>query len=1162
MMPPGHVFASSVELFSFANRSAAKVSAVVAIFACLSAAEVRANVFGNVPEAAEYNVAYELNIPLDGGFQGAVPVPYSINNSATAAPGGFDRVAYYFEITQASGTSWVYASMDAFTTQVGQTGLPHAVNNPVTFQQRVDNLSVQSNVVGMKTGSFDRGQIEFWHHSYSAANGTSVFAASATTNDWGDTIGTTASGYGSFQIHNPGSRQVLFAYNRWASAGVSDDVGIGNSTGTHPDWTFASNSGNSTSRKLVVLVRPKRFNVNFSAVPMNGQVTPRNVAANTAVISIAGNETLGGFDKAVLKTFRNGVPQGPDIEQSLVYAGGSASFSFAPTIPAELASYAFEVHLQQGANRFLVRRVSDVTAGDVYLWYGQSNAQSNLYSGSAAAYASPWIRTFGMSSDSAIVTEAYNFWVEGVGDGSLNVPGGVGQWPLVVGRKIVDTYSIPVAILNGARGGYAMTKLQRDDANPDLLSDTGTTVFRVYNRLRYRAIQAKVAGAVRGIFFYQGESDSNNTAQHITGFGSLMTDWRVDYPALEKVFVTQLHVGCGAVTRELPELRDAQRMLPDVYEEVRIMSTNGLTTHTDNCHFPFVGGYETHGLNSFRQVRRELYNAPDAPAIDAPNPARVEIANLAADRLRIVMRKAGAGLVVDSGALVDFRLSGSSAILLSATVTQDSIELQYDRPVSGATRLDYLAHIGSAGGWVRNSNGVGLLAFSEPIISTYPILTLISPTGVTELLPGSIYQLSASASTAAASITRMEILIDGILHTAVNASGSITANWTVPPSGIHTIVFRATNNLGETTEKSVAIVAGTIPSPGGVSQGLSVWLKPERGIIRDASGAVSSWQDSVSINNSCVQANTAAKPSYAANVFGPMPGVTFGGDDFLAAPSGMSTGSYTKVVRVLLSDLSQPGNMLSSAGPSGTLRHALFMSSTAFPRLWHNSSFATSITAMVANQAHILTGTYDAVSNTGTLYLDGIQVGSGLSPSNNDNSDSTYQLGAIAASNFLRGSIGEAIIYNRVLGNTERASVETYLTNKVLPPPAAPRLGYVTWRNNNITPPADNSPQGDANSNGIPNLVEFALGLDPGAPGSPPTLEISTTPGMVDVRYTRPTDRTGVSWQLIESSDLLEWFPVTDLPGPASGGIEERFFKRPLNPNEQVFYALRVTLVP
>ncbi|MEI8084387.1 MAG: hypothetical protein WCI74_21310, partial [Actinomycetes bacterium] len=171
-------------------RAKSITTAVLAGAVCISglaSTTARADVFSNVPQAADFNIAYELNIPVNGAFQGTTPVPYSVNNSSTAAPVGFDRVAYYLELTSAAGTTWVYASMDAFTTSVTQTGLPHAVNNPVSFQQSVSNLTVSSNVAGVQTGSFDRGQIEFWHHSYSATNGTAVFAAPSTTlYDWGD----------------------------------------------------------------------------------------------------------------------------------------------------------------------------------------------------------------------------------------------------------------------------------------------------------------------------------------------------------------------------------------------------------------------------------------------------------------------------------------------------------------------------------------------------------------------------------------------------------------------------------------------------------------------------------------------------------------------------------------------------------------------------------------------------------------------------------------------------------------------------------------------------------------------------------------------------------------------------------------------------------------
>ncbi len=1130
------------------------------LFLLAASGLLQADVFSNVPEASGYNVAYELAIPVNGAFQGTTPVPYSVNNSTTAAPAGFDRVAYYMELTTATGTSWVYTSMDAFTTSVTATGLPHAVNNPVSFQQAVSNLTVFSNVTGVQTGSFDRGQIEMWHNSYTAANAVASFAASASNYDWGDTMSATASGYGSFQIHNPGAKQAVLCYNRWAaSTTTNDDVGIGPFTGTvvtngtQPDWTFAANSANYTSRKLVVLVRPKRFTVTFTSLPLNQQITPRNLSTNNAVIPIAATVTTAGFDKAVLKVFRNGVAYGADTEQTLTYTSGNAPFSFNPTIPAELASYSFEIYLKQGTTLHLVRRVSDVTAGDVLMWYGQSNSEAAVRVGSANAYASPWIRTFGMSSDDATVTQAYPFWVQGDGDGSRNVAGGVGQWALVVGKKIVDTYGIPVAILNGSRGGYSMPKLQRDDADLNNLADTGTTIFRVYNRLRYRAMQAKVANGVRAIFYYQGESDVDNAAQHTSGFASLMADWQVDYPAVEKVFVTQLHVGCST-TREQPALRDAQRLLPELYEKVRVNSSNGLTAHTDNCHYPFVGGYETHGLNVFRQVARDLYGAPDGPNIDAPNPQGVEWGNPTGTRLRIVLQKPGAQLTVDAAALPDFRLNGSSAVLLSSSVTNTAIELQYDRPVTGATSLDYLAHIGNAAGWVRNVNGVALLTFSEPITSDLPFITVTSPSAATQLGTGDVIPLSATVATSAGTVSKTEVFVDGILYASA-AAGSISSNWTVPSSGTHKIVFRATISTGRVREESVVVFAGPTAAPAGIATGLNVWLKPEAGIIRDANGLVSAWQDSSGNGNHCVQATDTLKPTYQPNRFGTLPGVCFTGDDWLASAAGMSTGSYTKIVRVLMDDFTLPsGNILSSGASSGT-RHALYMAGTTQPRIWHSAIFVTSSGSMIAGRGHVIVATYDGTTKAGRIYLDGVLSGSGTAAANT--SDASFQLGALAGGNFMKGAIGEAIIYNRVLTDPERTSVEGYLANKISVPADAALLNYNTWSAATISPPADATPNGDANGNGIRNAIEFALKL---APGNLKPLDVQAGPTAIDVRYLKPTDRTGVSYQLMESFDLQTWNPVTDLPADVSGGFEERFYSRPLAPQKKAFYKLRVTV--
>ena len=333
--------------------------------------------------------------------------------------------------------------------------------------------------------------------------------------------------------------------------------------------------------------------------------------------------------------------------------------------------------------------------------------------------------------------------------------------------------------------------------------------------------------------------------------------------------------------------------------------------------------------------------------------------------------------------------------------------------------------------------------------------------------------------------------------------------------------------------------------------------RPESGIVRDAAGVVSSWQDSSGNGNHCSQTTAAAKPSYAANSFGTMPGVFFDGADNLNATAGMSTGSYTKIVRVSMPDFpTASGNILSSGGSTGT-RHALYMSGSAFPRLWHSAQFVLSSAAMVAGQGHLLVGTYDSTTKTGTLYLDGTQVGTGTATA--DNVDPTYQLGGLAGGNFLRGTIGEAIIYNRVLSNTERANVLASLNAKSAAPAASPPLDYNAWSGSFIAPGSDASPGGDANGNGVANLIEYALGLES---GTPVTLQVLSESGSVGVGYSRPTNRGGVGYQLLESTNMKDWTPVSDSRVSVSAGIEQRRYLRAPAPQGRISYQLRVSLLP
>jgi sialate O-acetylesterase len=57
------------------------------------------------------------------------------------------------------------------------------------------------------------------------------------------------------QVHNTKQKQTIFALNKWTN-GNNADLGIGNSTGTHSDWTFSNAGKNYSIKRLRVLILP------------------------------------------------------------------------------------------------------------------------------------------------------------------------------------------------------------------------------------------------------------------------------------------------------------------------------------------------------------------------------------------------------------------------------------------------------------------------------------------------------------------------------------------------------------------------------------------------------------------------------------------------------------------------------------------------------------------------------------------------------------------------------------------------------------------------------------------------------------------------------------------------------------------------------------------
>ncbi|MFA7369872.1 MAG: sialate O-acetylesterase, partial [Kiritimatiellales bacterium] len=206
------------------------------------------------PEADGYRTVYQLNIPDTANYAAAAP-QYAIDNSAgDTAP--FSKIAYYLELEKKNGTKqYAFASMDSFTEDLKKTGVP-VKSGGARFMQKVNNLTVRSNVAGViPCTDSDGGNIEFWPGNYTQTNQQNIPDASPSKFDFGDTGNDRVPGYGCMQVHNWKEKQTVFAFNHWGGSPGGVDVGIGNSPQGNPDWTFSKNAPEYTVRRLTVLVK-------------------------------------------------------------------------------------------------------------------------------------------------------------------------------------------------------------------------------------------------------------------------------------------------------------------------------------------------------------------------------------------------------------------------------------------------------------------------------------------------------------------------------------------------------------------------------------------------------------------------------------------------------------------------------------------------------------------------------------------------------------------------------------------------------------------------------------------------------------------------------------------------------------------------------------------
>lgn len=502
----------------------------------------------------------------------------------------------------------------------------------------------------------------------------------------------------------------------------------------------------------------------YAHVPRDRQLFPRDVKTNQAEVVVSGRVHTAGVQRIVIRIFEGeastvgSCQQGTDVydevTQTLMYdEQNTADFSLSFLLEARLINYQVEICLDDGSEEQLERTIEDIVAGDVLLIQGQSNANARKREGSTTANdnQSPYVRSFGRrassfnpSDDNAngipdtadeLLTDRNWYLAEGDQD---NGSGAVGQWGLRLGRLIVDQIGVPVAILNNAVSSTNIEQHQRNDNDPENVTEFHTG--GIYGRLLWRSREAGVMTHARALIWFQGESDVGNAATYKSSFMELYRDWMEDYAGLEHVYVHQIR-NTAELCGHDPLLREVQRQLGDEpgLLKIRIMSTTGIDPQIDGCHFPYIDGHQKIAENVFRLIAADLYGQTNLSSVEPPNPAFAYFEDDERSTVVVSMRNQGDSLYWNTGTdpatgpEADFGFSNGSLAAVSGWAETGSIHLVLNQAAGDGVRMHYFGHSGvnppdvdvRAGDWIVNENGVGLLAFYDlPVALDLPSIFL------------------------------------------------------------------------------------------------------------------------------------------------------------------------------------------------------------------------------------------------------------------------------------------------------------------------------------------------------------------------------------------------------------------------------------------------------
>ncbi|RMG45169.1 MAG: hypothetical protein D6718_08140 [Acidobacteria bacterium] len=416
------------------------------------------------------------------------------------------------------------------------------------------------------------------------------------------------------------------------------------------------------------------------------------VRLEARLVDSASGAVVPGFDYADLQWSLPAAPEGAadSVEVADVPAGGN---------------YDLEARIVDPTTGEILGSdtVLSIAVGDVFLAAGQSNMSG--YSGSLAN-AEPPVPEVHLFGNDYVWKQA----AEPMDDGTDQVDRVSKEFPqhtlmLRFAKEVSAAIGVPVAVIPAPLGGTNLhTQWQRDDSDP---TNRGT----LYGSSVHRVLAQNYAYPIRGVIWYQGESDvGRGTDLYRQDLERLVANYRNDLGNPELFFGNcQLATYLYADLPQWVAIQEAQRQQAEADPLSGIAALVDLTRN-DTIHLD-VPGYKEAGRRLAQVVLRGSYG------LDVPiGPQLVSVTFDGADRSRIVVTY---DKPITGGDAVLYRVTsdGTPINIVSSVTSGNTVTLQLQRNALGTTLLSYGYGRTPQAPWVVATDGTGAaLAFGS-----YPV---------------------------------------------------------------------------------------------------------------------------------------------------------------------------------------------------------------------------------------------------------------------------------------------------------------------------------------------------------------------------------------------------------------------------------------------------------